>query len=108
VWTGYPTRAAFTRAGEGDRCKYDGADFPPDIEEVDKLVCRMSWTMRQPLFAYYIWSGPLVIRAVRAGVSRRTLMRRVRTAEDWIDRQLADNLTHAPKYEISAESSRIT
>lgn len=88
VRTGYPTASAFVHAGMGDRGGYDGADMPPDLQEIENLVNSMSSILRQPLIAFYVRTGPLWLRAAHAGVSRRTLLRRVRTAEEWIDRNI--------------------
>lgn len=88
VRTGYPTASAFMRAGMGDRSIYDGADMPADLQEIEDLVNSMSSILRQPLIAFYVRTGPLWLKATHAGVSRRTLLRRVRTAEEWMDRQL--------------------
>jgi hypothetical protein len=91
VYLGLPTAAAFTHANEGSRAHDALPDMPEDIEEVDRVIARMSYTLRMPLMAYYVWTGPLWFRAIKLGCSRRTMMRRLRTAEDWIDRQFAMN-----------------
>lgn len=86
--TGYPTAAAFVHANEGDRCKYDGADMPVDIQEIEDVVRRMSGSLALPIHAKYIWTGPYWFRALRLGISERTFRRRCAHAEEWIDRQL--------------------
>ncbi|MCC7126456.1 MAG: hypothetical protein IT178_16520 [Acidobacteria bacterium] len=86
--TGYPTASAFVRANEGDRSRYDGADMPADIQEIEDVVRRMSGSLALPIHAKYIWSGPYWFRALRLGISECTFRRRCAHAEEWIDRQL--------------------
>lgn len=85
---GYPSSAAFTHANEGDRCEWQGKDMPPDIAEVEEIVNRMSWALRQPVVVVYTKPGPLWLKAIWIGVSRRTLKRRLDHAEHWIHGQL--------------------
>ena len=86
--TGYPTASAFVHAFEGDRGAYDGADMPPEIAEVEAAVMSLSWHCRLPTLWYYTKSGPVWFKAVQCRVSKTTFLRRVRTAEDVIDRRL--------------------
>lgn len=85
---GYPAAAAFVHANEGDRCEWQGLDMPPDVAEVEEIVNRMSATLRMPVRIVYCTSGPLWLKAMRIGVSRRTLRRRLDHAEHWIHGQL--------------------
>lgn len=85
---GYPASAAFTHADEGDRCEWQGKDMPPDIAEVEEIVSRMAWPLRQPLVVVYAKPGPLWLKAAWMGISRRTLKRRLATAENWVHLQL--------------------
>lgn len=95
--TGYPTASAFVHANEGDRCKYAVADMPADLQEIEDLVNSMSHLLRQPVIAFYVRTGPLWLRAAQIGTSRRTLLRRVRTAEEWIDRNLTASVDTRPE-----------
>jgi hypothetical protein len=81
VQTGYPSRSAFVRAGEGARGEGSGPELPPSIEEVEQAVRALSAELRQAIHAVYVWRGPFWVRAVRVGASERTLRRRVREAE---------------------------
>jgi hypothetical protein len=85
VQTGYPSRSAFVRAGEGARGQGDGPDLPPSIEEVERAVRALSAELRQAIHAVYVWRGPFWVRAVRVGASERTLRRRVREAEQRVN-----------------------
>lgn len=81
VRTGYPTSAAFTHADEGDRAHDDTSAMPQDLSEIDRVVAHLTEIHRVPLLAFYVARGPLEVRAARLKTSRRTLMRRVATAE---------------------------
>jgi hypothetical protein len=85
VQTGYPSRSAFVRAGEGARGEGSGPDLPPSIEEVEQAVRTLSADQRQAIHAVYVWRGPFWVRAVRVGASERTLRRRVREAEQRVN-----------------------
>jgi hypothetical protein len=85
VQTGYPSRSAFVRAGEGARGEGSGPDLPPSIEEVEQAVRTLSAELRQAIHAVYVWRGPFWVRAVRVGASERTLRRRVREAEQRVN-----------------------
>lgn len=86
--TGYPTASAFVHANEGDRSAYDGADMPWEIAEVENAVMDLSWHCRVPTIWYYTRIGPVWWKALQCKVSKTTFLRRVRTAEDVIDRRL--------------------
>lgn len=86
--TGYPTAAAFTHANEGAHAKMDGCEMPVDLAEVERIVARMPVIHRVPLLQFYASKGPLEVRAARLRTSRRTLMRRVRTAERHVHLEL--------------------
>ena len=88
VQTGYPSRSAFVRAGEGARGEGSGPELPPSIEEVEQAVRALSAELRQAIHAVYVWRGPFWVRAVRVGASERTLRRRVREAENCINSTL--------------------
>lgn len=86
--TGYPTASAFVHANEGDRAAYDGADMPPELQEIENAVMDLSWHCRVPVLWYYTRRGPVWWKALQCRVSKTTFLRRVRTAEDVIDRRL--------------------
>ena len=90
--TGYPTAAAFTWANTGGKGSSGGL-APDDILETEQAVARLGQAWKQPLVAYYVSTGPLWLKAQRLNISRRTLMRRVETAE----RKVAEALDSAPK-----------
>ena len=100
VQTGYPSRSAFVRAGEGARGQGDGPDLPPSIEEVEQAVRALSADQRQAIHAVYVWRGPFWVRAVRVGASERTLRRRVREAEQRVNFALTSAST------VAAESTQ--
>lgn len=100
VQTGYPSRSAFVRAGEGARGESGGLDLPPSIEEVEQAVRALSAELRQAIHAVYVWRGPFWVRAVRVGASERTLRRRVREAEQRINFALTSAST------VAAESTQ--
>jgi len=79
--TGYPTSAAFIHAGEGDRAHDDLSEMPPDLSEIDRIIARLAELYRVPLVVYYLGRAALEVKAARLRISRRTLMRRVATAE---------------------------
>ena len=85
--TGYPTRAAFTRAGEGGRGGSD-RDMPEDIAEVDQAIARIPLNSRGILITVYCKPGPLWWKAHHMHVSTSTLRRRLVQAESRIDRVL--------------------
>jgi hypothetical protein len=85
---GYPRSAAFTHANQGGRASSDGSEMPNDVQEIEDCIKRMSYALRQPIMIVYVKPGPLWLKAYRMGISRRTLKRRLLTAEEWIDRQL--------------------
>jgi hypothetical protein len=66
----------------GARASHSGADAPNDIAEIDAAVAKIGQPLRQVLVAYYCTTGPLWFKAGRLYMSRRTLMRRLRTAEE--------------------------
>jgi hypothetical protein len=86
---GYPHSAAFTHADEGERGSDWENDMPADIAEIDAIVHRLSFHLRQPLMAFYLWSGPMRVRAIRCRISKLAFFSRVAHAESWVDRQLA-------------------
>lgn len=88
--TGYPTASAFMWANTGDRASSNLMDAPTDIAEIDAAVAKLPATLRMPVIAYYVGTGPLWLRAARLRISRRTLMRRVETAERKIDFAIAE------------------
>ena len=85
--TGYPTRAAFTRANEGGRGGAD-RDMPEDIAEVDLAVASIPLTSRGILITVYCKPGPIWWKASNMRVSTSTLRRRLLVAESRIDRVL--------------------
>jgi len=86
--TGYPTASAFVHADEGGRAQDDCSPMPTELQEVEDCVKRMSWSLAGPVHAEYIWRGPRWYKAVQLRISLSTYKRRLRTSEDWIDRQL--------------------
>jgi hypothetical protein len=86
--TGYPTASAFVHADEGGRGSDDCSPMPPELQEVEDVVRRMSWSLAGPIHADYIWQGPRWFKCVKLGISLSTYKRRLRTSEEWIDRQL--------------------
>jgi hypothetical protein len=93
--SGYPSASAFFWANMGSRASETGADVPNDIAEIDAAVAKIAQPLRQTLVIYYCTTGPLWFKAGRLYVSRRTLMRRLRTAEEKVHFQLM--LADAPK-----------
>lgn len=86
--SGFPKRAAFIDGKMPH--SHDGEGYmPPDVAEIEECVNRMSFSLRQPVVAYYVMTGPLALRAFRIGIPKKIMLHRVRTAEGWIDRQLA-------------------
>lgn len=83
--TGYPSRSAFVRAGEGARGD-DVLTLPDELAEVERAVNASESDLRQALHAAYIWRGPMWLRAVRLGVSESTLRRRISRAEIAVNR----------------------
>ena len=100
VQTGYPSRSAFVRAGEGARGEGSGPELPSSIEEVEQAVRTLSADQRQAIHAVYVWRGPFWVRAVRVGASERTLRRRVREAEQRVNFALTSAST------VAAESTQ--
>jgi len=86
--TGYPTISAFMRANEGSRTTGNATSLPDDISEIDGAVAKLSPILKACLIAYYIKTGPLWWKATALGVSRRTFMRRVSTAEGRVNEML--------------------
>lgn len=87
--TGLPKSSAFVHANTGARGP-DGARYmPPDIEQIEAIINRMSASLRAPLFQKYIKFGPARIKAYNLGVPLRTYYRRIDTAEAYITRELA-------------------
>lgn len=86
--SGYPKRAAFID-GKMPHSHDESGYMPPDEAEIEGLVNRMSYSLRQPIVAYYVMTGPMALRAFRIGIPKKIMLHRVRTAEGWIDRQLA-------------------
>jgi DNA-directed RNA polymerase specialized sigma24 family protein len=91
--SGYPSASAFMFANLGARAADDTRDIPSDIAEVEEAIKRIAQPLRQVLVIYYVATGPLSEKANRLSISRRTLMRRVKTAEEKINLALAS----APK-----------
>ena len=92
--TGYPTSSAFTHANEGSRGGDDNSPLPPDLQEVDRAVCSMSWGLAGPVHAEYIWRGPRWFKAIKLRVSLSTFKRRLLTGEGIVDRRLSSS-SHA-------------
>jgi hypothetical protein len=86
--TGYPTASAFVHADEGGRGGDDCSPMPTELQEVEDCVRRMSWSLAGPVHAEYIWRGPRWYKAVQLRISLSTYKRRLRSSEEWIDRQL--------------------
>lgn len=80
--SGYPSASAFFWANSGARASHFGLDAPNDILEIDVAVAKIAQPLRLVLVAYYCTTGPLWFKATRLHMSRRTLMRRLRTAEE--------------------------
>ena len=66
----------------------DNSPMPPELQEVEDVLRRMSWSLAGPVHAEYIWLGPRWYKALQLCISLSTYKRRLRTGEDWIDRQL--------------------
>jgi DNA-directed RNA polymerase specialized sigma24 family protein len=88
--TGYPSMSPFMRANEGSRATGNDLALPDDILEVEQSVNKLSSPHRMALIGYYVMTGPLWLRAARLRISRRTMMRRVTTAERQINLRLCD------------------
>jgi DNA-directed RNA polymerase specialized sigma24 family protein len=80
--SGYPSASAFVFAGSGSRASKDISDAPSHIAEIDAAVAKIPAPLRQVLVMYYCTTAPLWFKAARLYISRRTLMRRLRTAEE--------------------------
>jgi len=93
--SGYPSASAFVFANSGARAAHDASTAPDDIAEIDAAVAKVSAPLRQVLIIYYCTSAPLWFKAARLYMSRRTLMRRVKTAEEKVNFYLL--LDAAPK-----------
>lgn len=93
--SGYPSASAFVFANSGARAANDLSGAPEDIAEVDAAVAKLSSPLRQVLVTYYCTSAPVWFKAARLYMSRRTLMRRVKTAEEKVHFYLV--LADAPK-----------
>lgn len=103
--TGYPTSSAFVHADEGARAHDDNSPMPPELEEVQRCISRMSWSLAGPIHAEYIWRGPRWFNAVKLRISLSTYKRRLRTGEEWIDRQLATCVDGDPRMGYKQASS---
>lgn len=79
--TGYPKAAAFMFANLGARATGNDDALPDGIEGIDKSVAKLSPILKACIIAYYVRTGPLWWKAASLGISRRTFMRRVTTAE---------------------------
>ena len=88
--TGYPTASAFVHAGEGARCRDEGADMPHDLREVEQAVATLRQELRQATIAGYVWRGPFSERARRLDISSSTLRRQLLRAEAQVERNLSD------------------
>jgi hypothetical protein len=88
---GWYRASSFTHANSGDRAANGEPQAPPDVQEIQELVDRMSAALRMPLIEVYTKTGPLWLKAVKLGVSRDTLRRRVGVAERWIAKELQSN-----------------
>lgn len=93
--SGYPSASAFMFANMGSRASGDGLDVPQDIAEIDAAVAKIPAPLRQVLVIYYCTTAPLWFKAGRLYISRRTLMRRLRTAEEKVHREIL--VADAPK-----------
>ena len=93
--SGYPSASAFVFANSGARAADDLTGTPDDIAEIDAAVAKLSAPLRQVLVMYYCTTAPLWFKAARLYMSRRTLMRRVKTAEEKVHFYLI--LADAPK-----------
>lgn len=93
--SGYPSASAFMFANMGARALGDGRDVPQDIAEIDAAIAKIPAPLRQVLVIYYCTTAPLWFKATRLYISRRTLMRRLRTAEEKVHYELL--LADAPK-----------
>lgn len=93
--SGYPSASAFMFANMGARASGDGRDVPDDIAEIDAAVAKIPAPLRQVLVIYYCTTAPLWFKATRLYISRRTMMRRLRTAEEKVHHELL--LADAPE-----------
>jgi hypothetical protein len=93
--SGYPSASAFMFANSGSRASNDGQDVPSDIAEIDAAVAKVPAPLRQVLIMFYCTTGPLWFKAGRLYISRRTMMRRLRTAEEKVHHEIL--LADAPK-----------
>lgn len=80
--SGYPSASAFMFANMGARASQTLSDAPRDVAEIDAAVAKIPAPLRQVLVIYYCTTAPLWFKATRLYISRRTLMRRLRTAEE--------------------------
>lgn len=83
--TGYPKASAFMFANLGARATGNDGALPDGIEGIDKAVAKLSPILKACIISYYVRTGPLWWKATSLGISRRTFMRRVSTAEYRVD-----------------------
>jgi predicted DNA-binding protein (UPF0251 family) len=62
--------------------------MPPDLSEIDRIVAHLAELHRLPLVTFYLSRAALEVKAARLRISRRTLMRRVATAEQQVHLEL--------------------
>lgn len=103
--SGFPKKSAFIHGRMPHSHDGDGY-MPDDIAEVEFFINRMSFSLRQPVVAYYVMTGPLALRAFRIGLQKKVMLHRVRTAEGWIDRQLAIGVDKTKSEGYKALTSR--
>ena len=58
--------------------------MPPDIAEVDHVVCIAAPEVRQALIVYYAQTGSKEEKARRVGITRWAFRRRVERGETWV------------------------
>lgn len=88
--TGYPKASAFMFANLGAPATSNDGALPDGIEGIDKAVAKLSPILKACIIAYYVRTGPSWWKATSLGISRRTFMRRVSTAEARVNQMLAD------------------
>lgn len=85
-----PSQSSFMNAMSGGRAYDNLRDMPDDLAEVQRAVDWLSSGFREPILQWYTKDGPQWLKAVRLGISRETLKRRVKLAEQKIDQYLME------------------
>lgn len=102
VWAcgGEPQLSSMFRSMLG-RGAQDLREMPPHIQEIDHIICRAPPDIRHLLIKFYGTGGTFQDKAIRLGLDRRSLRRRIDRADYYVHSCL-DRLPEKP--EISAQN----